>query len=101
MFEISSDSSFETGSNDRDAKIFSFGYSHGLMFENSKYTVGNEEYGCSKELLQEADMIINIPLRGVKNSLNVAQSFAVAAFSATKDLHLRTQKELYEIRRFS
>lgn len=41
--------------------------------------VGNEEYGCSEEVLQSADFLVEIPLRGRKNSLNVANAFAVAA----------------------
>lgn len=41
--------------------------------------VGNEEYGCSEETLQQADVLVEIPLRGRKNSLNVANAFAIAA----------------------
>jgi len=41
--------------------------------------LGNEEYGCSDEVLQKADMILQIPLFGRKNSLNVANAFACAA----------------------
>lgn len=41
--------------------------------------VGNEEYGCSDETLHLADIIVEIPLRGRKNSLNVANAFAIAA----------------------
>jgi tRNA G18 (ribose-2'-O)-methylase SpoU len=41
--------------------------------------VGNEEYGCSDEVLQLADYLIEIPLRGRKNSLNVSNAFAIAA----------------------
>jgi tRNA G18 (ribose-2'-O)-methylase SpoU len=41
--------------------------------------VGNEEYGCSEETLAMADVILNIPLRGRKNSLNVANAFALIA----------------------
>lgn len=41
--------------------------------------IGNEEYGCSENTLQLADIIIEIPLRGRKNSLNVANAFAIAA----------------------
>lgn len=40
---------------------------------------GNEEYGCSQELLQRADFFLKIPLRGRKNSLNVANAFSIAA----------------------
>lgn len=41
--------------------------------------VGNEEYGCSDTTLSQADYLIEIPLRGRKNSLNVANAFAIAA----------------------
>ncbi len=41
--------------------------------------VGNEEYGCSKEILKQADAIVEIPLVGRKNSLNVANALAICA----------------------
>lgn len=41
--------------------------------------VGNEEYGCSDESLMLADYVLEIPLRGHKNSLNVANAFAITA----------------------
>ncbi|QLH35349.1 MAG: TrmH family RNA methyltransferase [Parachlamydiaceae bacterium] len=41
--------------------------------------LGNEEYGCSDEVLRLADYVVEIPLRGRKNSLNVANAFAIAA----------------------
>lgn len=41
--------------------------------------VGNEEFGISSEALNLADGIITIPLFGRKNSLNVANAFAVVA----------------------
>lgn len=47
--------------------------------ESFTLAVGNEEYGCSKETLKIADAIIKIPLRGRKNSLNVANAFAITA----------------------
>lgn len=47
--------------------------------ENFTLVVGNEEYGCSEKTLQAADIILEIPLRGRKNSLNVANAFAIAA----------------------
>lgn len=51
---------------------FIFPYSFTLV-------VGNEEYGCSNEVLAQADYLVEIPLRGRKNSLNVANAFAIAA----------------------
>lgn len=44
--------------------------------------IGNEELGVSEEILSQADLIIQIPLRGKKNSLNVANAFAIAAYAA-------------------
>ncbi|KAF3361507.1 putative tRNA (Guanosine-2'-O-)-methyltransferase [Chlamydiales bacterium STE3] len=41
--------------------------------------IGNEEYGCSDDMLKTADYIIKIPMRGRKNSLNVANAFAATA----------------------
>ena len=41
--------------------------------------LGNEEYGCSDYSLKQADYLIEVPLCGKKNSLNVANAFAIAA----------------------
>lgn len=41
--------------------------------------LGNEEYGISNGSLQEVDQIVEIPLYGAKNSLNIACAFAIAA----------------------
>lgn len=41
--------------------------------------LGNEEYGCSDHSLKQADYLIEVPLCGKKNSLNVANAFAIAA----------------------
>ena len=41
--------------------------------------VGNEEYGVSQTLLEQADAFVSIAMRGCKNSLNVANAFAIAA----------------------
>ncbi|CRX38569.1 TrmH family RNA methyltransferase [Estrella lausannensis] len=49
--------------------------------------VGNEEYGASDLLLNEADFFVTIPLRGRKGSLNVANAFAVAAAYAANELN--------------
>ena len=48
--------------------------------------LGNEEYGCSKELLAEADALVQIPLRGRKSSLNVSNAFAIATYAITQHL---------------
>lgn len=51
--------------------------------------VGNEELGCSPELLEKADHIISIRLWGRKNSLNVAVAYAIAAQAITIQLTRR------------
>lgn len=41
--------------------------------------IGNEEYGLKEETVRAADHIVQIPLVGSKNSLNVANAFAISA----------------------
>ncbi len=48
--------------------------------------LGNEEFGVPKELLLKCDSIIEIPLYGSKNSLNVASAFAIAASTIRSQL---------------
>lgn len=43
--------------------------------------VGNEVSGMSKETLQLADKVIEIPMRGTKESFNVAVATAVALYA--------------------
>lgn len=47
--------------------------------ETFTLVLGNEEVGVSDALLSISDAIIEIPLLGAKNSLNVACAFAIAA----------------------
>jgi tRNA(Leu) C34 or U34 (ribose-2'-O)-methylase TrmL len=41
--------------------------------------VGNEERGICSELLRHCDTVVRIPLAGYKNSLNVANAYAILA----------------------
>lgn len=52
-----------------------------FTFPKEPFTLflGNEEYGLSKQILDQVDKVIKIPLIGVKNSLNVACAFAIIA----------------------
>lgn len=56
--------------------------------------VGNEEYGCSDETLSLSDCLIEIPLRGRKNSLNVANAFAIAAGEICRQKSITEQGNL-------
>ncbi len=42
--------------------------------------VGHEHRGVSEELLRKADLAIEIPMRGIKQSLNVSVAFGIAAY---------------------
>jgi len=48
--------------------------------------IGNEFNGVSSEMLEEADLLIEIPMRGKKISLNVGVAFGVAAYEISKQL---------------
>jgi tRNA G18 (ribose-2'-O)-methylase SpoU len=42
--------------------------------------VGNEVRGVSKKVLAQSDKIIHLPMKGDKESLNVAVAFGVAGY---------------------
>lgn len=48
--------------------------------------LGNEERGLKEETQKKADTLLNIPLVGSKNSLNVASCFSIAAAFINKQL---------------
>ncbi len=64
---------FETSSTAHDYSSFDFPSTGGTLI------FGNEEFGISNEILAKADYLVEIPLQGVKNSLNVANAFAIVA----------------------
>ncbi|OJI06407.1 hypothetical protein BK004_03630 [bacterium CG10_46_32] len=51
------------------------------MQTKSALVVGNEVKGLSKTIQKRADYIIEIPMLGIKESLNVAVSFGIATYS--------------------
>lgn len=55
-------------------------------FEKVALVLGNEVRGISKKILKIADEIIEIPMRGKKESLNVAVAFGIAAFELARNL---------------
>jgi tRNA G18 (ribose-2'-O)-methylase SpoU len=48
--------------------------------------VGNEITGVSKEIIQEADMAIEIPMFGNKQSLNVAVAYGIVVYDCVRIL---------------
>ena len=49
--------------------------------DNIALIVGNEVEGISKKILEQVDDVIEIPMHGTKESLNVAVAFGIAIFS--------------------
>lgn len=48
--------------------------------------VGNEVTGLSPEVLNHCDIVCHLPMRGMKESLNVAVAFGIAAYAITESL---------------
>ena len=46
--------------------------------------VGNEVDGVSPALLKRSDAIVHIPMKGIKESLNVSVAFGIAAYELMK-----------------
>jgi tRNA G18 (ribose-2'-O)-methylase SpoU len=46
--------------------------------------LGNEEYGVSNESLKLASFVVEVPMVGAKNSINIACAFAIAAAEIVK-----------------
>lgn len=44
------------------------------------FVLGNERFGVEADTLQAVDAICRIPVRGIKNSMNVGVAFGVGAF---------------------
>ena len=60
--------------------------------------LGNEIEGIEIGLVRECDAAIDIPMHGIKNSLNVTVAFGIAAFYLRQHL-TRLCKENAEYRR--
>jgi len=53
--------------------------------------LGHEFHGVQPQLLEAADQVVGIPMRGVKISLNVAVAFGVAAYHIAHEWEKRQQ----------
>lgn len=62
----------ETAVNAKDCNAFAFPKKGTILF-------GNEKYGLSDDTLEKSDEIVQIPLYGKKNSVNVSNAFAIIA----------------------
>jgi len=63
-----------------------------IPFQKAEYqvplaiVVGNETYGVSKEVLDIADTIVEIPMWGINTSLNVMVSCGIVLYEAMKNV---------------
>ncbi len=62
-------------------KIWNVNYS-----ENSCIVIGNEALGIRDEILKISDVIVEIPMFGYKNSINVSNAFGMLASEFVKSL---------------
>jgi len=46
--------------------------------------VGNEVSGVAEDAISASDVVTHIPMKGIKNSLNVTNAFAIAAYKLTE-----------------
>ena len=51
--------------------------------------MGNEEYGITENVMKACDDFVHLPMSGIKNSVNVANAFAVVAFHISFILNLK------------
>jgi tRNA G18 (ribose-2'-O)-methylase SpoU len=52
---------------------------------NFALVIGNEVSGVSPEVLRESDQVVQIPMQGIKESLNVSVAFGIAAYALSQD----------------
>jgi tRNA(Leu) C34 or U34 (ribose-2'-O)-methylase TrmL len=69
---------------EQDPRSISYTKINTLDSEKIAIIVGNEVEGISRETLDQADAIIEIPMHGKKNSLNVAVATGIALFELIK-----------------
>jgi len=53
--------------------------------------LGNEITGVSKEIISEADLAVDIPMFGMKQSLNASVAFGIAVFEFIRKLNIRSE----------
>lgn len=58
--------------------------------------MGNEALGVSREILNEADTIIEIPMLGYKNSINVAVAFGIVVYEIQRQHWESTARDVWE-----
>jgi len=53
-------------------------------FDKKVLIFGNEEFGITEEIISLCNKVIEIPLMGIKNSMNVSNAFAIVSYEIMK-----------------
>lgn len=69
--------SIETGENAVDYREYEYPNEVGIV-------LGHETEGVNRDILEKSDKIVSIPMRGSKNSLNVASAAAIILYEITR-----------------
>lgn len=73
--------------------------SKSALYTDTKYpektclVLGNEITGVDTRIIDLADMVVEIPTYGVKNSLNVASAGPIVVFEVLRQWHLRDEQQ--------
>jgi tRNA G18 (ribose-2'-O)-methylase SpoU len=62
--------------------------------ENPVFVVGNERFGMSESLLDQADIVVYIPVPGLTRSLNVTHAAAVLFFEWLRQMQHKFSNHL-------
>ncbi len=65
----------------------SISYTHPPISSKIALIFGNEVRGLSQSILRRADCVLEIPMRGKKESLNVGAAFAIVAYSFSEKFY--------------
>jgi len=60
--------------------------------DNAAFIVGNERFGMRPEILEQADMVVYIPVPGLTRSLNVSHSAAILLFEWYRQMEAKYLK---------
>jgi tRNA(Leu) C34 or U34 (ribose-2'-O)-methylase TrmL len=77
----------------RGWRVYAVETAHGAVslsalsdYARTAFVFGNEEFGVSEEILALCDACVEIPMMGVKNSLNVSNCFSVVMYEAGREM---------------
>lgn len=80
--------SLENNTKEKPKSIFSIDYKFPLAL-----VIGHEINGISKKIISISDETINIPMNGIKESLNVASAYAISIYKILEQYEKKKNKK--------